>query len=189
MIKVSKDFGKTCVVEISQGEDSAIHSEVRDCFMKATLVPIEGEGQRIVLIRSVNVIGRSTACDIQIDHESLSRRHAVLVVTDGLVVVRDMITTNGTRVNGQRVKWAALMPNDRVSFGAVRYRIELAPDSGPQSFVSGKTGTGAVKSRTELFGTPESLMPEPPPVESDDDDFRGIDDNQNTEIGGWRPPV
>ncbi|MCY2935645.1 MAG: FHA domain-containing protein [Planctomycetota bacterium] len=154
-------------------------------IMKATLIRIEGETQRIQLNRPVNILGRSAGCDIQIDHESLSRRHAILVVTDGLVVVRDMITTNGTRVNGQRIKWAALMPNDRISFGSVRYRIELAPDSDFSPITKPDSSKG--QSMTELFGSPESTSTDPLNSACKEPENQGTDDNQNTEIGGWRP--
>lgn len=157
--------------------------------MKASLVPIEGNGPRIELKRDISVLGRTAGCDILIDHESLSRRHAVLVMTDGLVVVRDLITTNGTRVNGQRVRWAALMPNDRISFGAIRFRIELAPDTG---FVRADAANPG-PSMTDLFGNMDSPMPGP--LNEIQERLKSLsdselsDDSQNTEIGGWRPPA
>lgn len=157
--------------------------------MKASLVPIEGNGPRIELKRDISVLGRTAGCDILIDHESLSRRHAVLVMTDGLVVVRDLITTNGTRVNGQRVRWAALMPNDRISFGAIRFRIELAPDTG---FVRADAASPR-PSMTDLFGNMDSPMPGP--LNEIQERLKSLsdselsDDSQNTEIGGWRPPA
>jgi len=157
--------------------------------MKASLVPLEGNGPRIELKRDISVLGRTAGCDILIDHESLSRRHAVLVMTDGLVVARDLITTNGTRVNGQRVRWAALMPNDRISFGAVRFRIELAPDTG---FVR-SDAVSQGPSMTDLFGNMDS--PVPGPLNEMQERLRShtdselSDDSQNTEIGGWRPPA
>lgn len=157
--------------------------------MRAILVPLEGTLPRFELKREINVLGRSPSCDIHIDHESLSRRHAVLVVTDGTVVVRDLITTNGTRVNSQRVRWAALMPNDRISFGGVRFRIELGPDSAPVVHKTASLGPSV----TELFGGLDS--PEPGPVPGQPERLASateselFDDNQNTELGGWRPPA
>jgi hypothetical protein len=55
----------------------------------------------------------------------------LLVKTDGLLVIRDLATTNGTKVKGQRVRWAALLPEDRVSFGAYKMRIYLGSDEMP----------------------------------------------------------
>ena len=63
------------------------------------------------------MVGRREYCDVQIDHPSLSKRHCVLVKTDGLLVIRDLATTNGTKVKGQKIRWAALLPDDRIAFG------------------------------------------------------------------------
>lgn len=157
--------------------------------MKATLVPLEGNGPRITLKKPINVLGRNAECDIHIDHDSLSRRHAVLVMTDGLVVVRDLVTTNGTRVNSQRVRWAALMPNDRISFGGVRFRMELAPDTGviPDHLKNQES----LPSMNQILGNPDSPLPGPllnalKPLK-DDSEWELNDDSQNTELGGWRP--
>jgi len=95
--------------------------------MKAELLPANGDPP-IPIIRDVTVIGRHANCDVQIDRVGLSHRHCVLVRTDGLLIVRDLITTNGTKVNGQRVKWAALMPRDLLSLGGYKVRIYLGSD-------------------------------------------------------------
>ena len=76
--------------------------------MKAELVPENGDPP-IPITRDVVVVGRRGYCDVVIDHSSLSKRHCVLVKTDGLLVVRDLISTNGTKVKGQKVRWAALL--------------------------------------------------------------------------------
>ncbi len=77
--------------------------------MRAELIPVDG-GPPIPITRDVTVIGRREYCDIQLDDPSLSKRHCVLVKTDGLLMIRDLATTNGTRVKGQRIRWAALLP-------------------------------------------------------------------------------
>ena len=84
--------------------------------MKAELVPANGDAP-IPITKDVTVVGRREFCDVEIQHPSLSKRHAVIVRTDGLLMVRDLVSTNGTKVNGQRVMWAALMPNDRLTLG------------------------------------------------------------------------
>jgi predicted component of type VI protein secretion system len=98
--------------------------------MKAELVPINGDPP-IPIKHDVTVVGRREYCDVVIDHPSLSKRHCVLVRTDGLLMVRDLATTNGTKVNGQRVLWAALLPNDRLTMGGFKVRVYLGPDDMP----------------------------------------------------------
>jgi predicted component of type VI protein secretion system len=98
--------------------------------MKAELVPDNGDPP-IPIVRDVTVVGRREYCDVVIPHNSLSKRHCVLVKTDGLLVIRDLATTNGTKVKGQKVRWAALLPDDRISLGAYKLRIYLGPDDMP----------------------------------------------------------
>jgi pSer/pThr/pTyr-binding forkhead associated (FHA) protein len=54
--------------------------------------------------------------------------HCVIVKTDGLLLLRDLGSTNGTRVNGQRVRRAALLPNDQLSIANYKFRVYLGPD-------------------------------------------------------------
>jgi pSer/pThr/pTyr-binding forkhead associated (FHA) protein len=49
----------------------------------------------------------------------------VIVKTDGLLLVRDLGSTNGTRVNGQRVRRAALLPNDTLSIANLKYVVKF----------------------------------------------------------------
>ena len=98
--------------------------------MKAELVPENGD-PAIPIRRDVTVVGRREYCDVRIDDPSLSKRHCVLVKTDGLLVVRDLATTNGTKVKGQRIRWAALLPDDRLTLGGYKVRVYLGPDNLP----------------------------------------------------------
>jgi predicted component of type VI protein secretion system len=98
--------------------------------MKAELVPANGDPP-IPIMRDLTVVGRREYCDVQIDFHGLSKRHCVLVKTDGLLVIRDLATTNGTKVNGQRIRWAALLPNDRVTIGGYKVHVYLGPDETP----------------------------------------------------------
>jgi FHA domain len=98
--------------------------------MKAELVPENGDPP-IPITRDVVVLGRRGYCDIVIDHPSLSKRHCIFVKTDGLLVIRDLISTNGTKVKGQKIRWAALLPDDRIAVGAYKLRIYYGPDDVP----------------------------------------------------------
>jgi predicted component of type VI protein secretion system len=98
--------------------------------MKAELVPDNGD-RPIPITRDLTVIGRKDYCDVVIDHHSLSKRHAVVVKTDGLLVIRDLATTNGTKVKGQKIRWAALLPDDRITLGGYKMRVYLGPDDAP----------------------------------------------------------
>jgi len=98
--------------------------------MKAELVPENGDPP-IRIVRDVTIVGRREFCDIQINDPSLSKRHCILVKTDGLLVIRDLGTTNGTKVKGQRIRWAALLPDDRITLGSYKFRVYLGSDEAP----------------------------------------------------------
>ena len=98
--------------------------------MKAELVPDNGDPP-IRITKDLSVVGRRGYCDVVVDDTSVSKRHCVLVKTDGLLVIRDLGSTNGTKVKGQRVRWAALLPDDRISVGTYKFRVYLGPDDTP----------------------------------------------------------
>jgi pSer/pThr/pTyr-binding forkhead associated (FHA) protein len=98
--------------------------------MRAQLVPIDG-GAPIEIVKDLVVIGRKEDCDVRLEHKSVSKIHCVISKTDGLLMLRDLGSTNGTRVNGTRVRRAALLPNDQVSIAHFKFRVHLGPDEPP----------------------------------------------------------
>lgn len=64
-------------------------------------------------------VGRIEDNIIQITDASVSTHHAEFVLSGGEYVLKDLESTNGTRVNGKRVAEAKLCPGDRVRFGSV----------------------------------------------------------------------
>ena len=92
--------------------------------MRARLIPVDG-GPALDLVKDLTLVGRNEDCDLFIDHKSVSKQHCVLVKTEGLVLVRDLGSTNGTRVNGQRVRRAALLPNDNLAIANFKYHVKF----------------------------------------------------------------
>ena len=96
--------------------------------MRAQLLPLDG-GSSVDIVKDMTIVGRKEGCDLRLDHRSISKMHCVIVKTDGLLLLRDLGSTNGTRVNGQRVRRAALLPNDQVAFANFKFRVAFGPDS------------------------------------------------------------
>lgn len=96
--------------------------------MRAQLVPLDG-GPPIDIVKDLVVVGRKEECDLHLEHKSVSKMHCVIVKTDGLLLLRDLGSTNGTRVNGQRVRRAALLPNDQLAIANYKFRVLLGPDA------------------------------------------------------------
>ena len=96
--------------------------------MRAHLIPIKGGGRPIQIVRDVTLVGRQDdLCDICIHKSSISKIHCLIVRTDGLLFIRDLGSTNGTKVNGQRVVRGALLPGDELAFAGEKFRVEMGP--------------------------------------------------------------
>jgi hypothetical protein len=69
-------------------------------------------------------IGRAPDCDCHLVEPSVSRRHAQLRRVDETWLLRDLGSSNGTRLNGLRVtEEIEVRPGDQLSLGGVRYRL------------------------------------------------------------------
>ena len=75
-----------------------------------------------ILAGGVRTIGRASGADFIVDAALVSRVHCrVTALPDGGLEVRDLDSTNGTFVNGQRIETARLATGDRIQLG----RVEL----------------------------------------------------------------
>lgn len=98
--------------------------------MRAQLQPLDG-GKLIEIIKDMTLVGRKEDCDLRIDHKSVSKQHCIIVRSDGGLLIRDLGSTNGTRVNGQRVRRAFLLPNDQLQIASFVFKIYLGPGEPP----------------------------------------------------------
>jgi pSer/pThr/pTyr-binding forkhead associated (FHA) protein len=64
-------------------------------------------------------IGRAASNQIVVDHPSVSAYHAVLLRTGACYLLKDLNSTNGTRINGDCVSEAELKDGDTIRFGSV----------------------------------------------------------------------
>ena len=84
-------------------------------------------GQRIELHEGHYVIGRHLENDIVLNDPNVSRKHAEFVCAAGEVVVHDLGSTNGTKVNGVAISGDQLLQHgDVISFGTVQVSFEAS---------------------------------------------------------------
>jgi adenylate cyclase len=88
------------------------------------LVPVGG-GDPIPLRRGTLTIGRRESCDISLKFPNISGLHCELAFKDaGFWQVRDLGSTNGIKVNGERVLNRALRPGDEIAIAKRKYKIQ-----------------------------------------------------------------
>jgi len=81
-------------------------------------VVLQTTPERVVLLtRPVTVVGRSAEADLRLADTGVSRSHAELRVEGDGVRVVDLQSTNGTLVNGRRIRDAVLSDGDRLDIG------------------------------------------------------------------------
>jgi hypothetical protein len=110
------------------------------------------------------VIGRSRGCDLCLRSPDASRRHAELVPTASGWLLRDLDSTNGTFVNGERAGERVLRPGDRIEIGsdAITFCEVGAGLGDPAESASGEAQTMMME-RPALGETFQGSLAEIPP--------------------------
>lgn len=111
------------------------------------------EGREIDLSDGEATLGRSRTSTVRLEHESVSRSHALLTLNRGEAIVKDLNSSNGTYVGGKRISRETRLQNgDRIQVGAAVIDLRIVAPNVPSE-------------RTALLG-PDELSPQPavPPV-------------------------
>lgn len=93
--------------------------------MSARLIPLNDlVPAPLPLQRPVLLIGRHPDCDIRIDRPEISRRHCCVALAYDRMLIRDLGSRNGLRVNGRVVEETRLETGDEVAIGPAIFRFE-----------------------------------------------------------------
>lgn len=121
--------GRTRKVAQRRGEDSFERFRSRH---RAVLVVLEGRavGAEYELARERLALGRGPGVDLALEDAALSKEHALLEYADGGFRVRDLGSTNGLFVNGERTQERALRHGDRIEAGEHRFQLVVEEREG-----------------------------------------------------------
>jgi hypothetical protein len=110
--------------------DSAERGDQKAAGVSRILVLLDPERPiKYPLYKETMTIGRADVADIQINNGFLSRLHARIVTTPQGVIVEDIESKNGIRVNSKVTPRQTLRHGDIVDFGRLRFRfIDTASD-------------------------------------------------------------
>lgn len=150
-----------------------------------------------VVLRGETLVGRSTECRLRIASSSVSRRHCLIAIERDRVSVRDLGSSNGTRVDGRMLtphEDAPLHPGSLLEVGPVQFVVRFVSPGGRQRLpelhagqpvtVEPRRGAGDEPVANKTSGVPEDL----PDNDQDDDDAAPAPERVGPEIEAIQEP-
>jgi hypothetical protein len=130
------------------------------------------QGGEVPLNRKELVVGRSSELDLVLAEDMVSRKHARFLVEGNSVVLQDLGSTNGTFVNGEKIKQSQLKPGDRILIGSSILKLVITSTPGSESLDPqgvrdrlekvaedrARTSTGVMSGRLEEVPLPDLLQ-------------------------------
>jgi len=130
------------------------------------------------LVDGVTTVGRQDACQIRIKSSQVSRRHCELFEKKGLLLVKDLGSSNGTIVNGKRIKdQQVLEPGDELTVGGITLRVAKIGEAPP------------IKTPPAGPAPGDTAVVEAIPVSGDDDEFEIDFDDEPVEAAATPAPA
>ncbi len=136
MDNVSYDPTGNCVVMIKRRaapppveKDDSVkmeHESPKLPRVLGSLKPVDG-GPAIELTKPKMTVGRDASCDIVLRSSSISSRHCLLYTFEGWWYIRDLNSTNGTKVNHVGFREHLLRPGVNLSIGKFDYEVVYDP--------------------------------------------------------------
>ena len=108
--------GATMVYKPKQPDTEAVSAE--ELGLEREIATLSWDGKQHQIEKRRVVIGRSKDADIQVEDPNVSRRHAEVRQEGAAYWVVDLDSTNGTEINGRRLKRAKLRPGDTITVGS-----------------------------------------------------------------------
>ncbi len=136
--------------ELASGATSAAAGQARKIKGTPKLVGISDAvaNRSLELTKPKTMIGRQSRNDIVIEDSSVSARHAQIVNEDGIWRVVNLISTNGTSVNGRTSIVSYLAPGDVIAFGRVEMIFEAEEGESPIASGDARGRSGGRSSST-----------------------------------------
>jgi uncharacterized RDD family membrane protein YckC len=135
---------------------------------------LSAEGREIDLSDGEVTLGRSRTSTVRLEHESVSRSHALLTFDRGEAVVKDLNSSNGTFVSGKRIlRETRLVNGDRLQLGAAVIEVRLLAPNVPSE-------------RTALL--PAEQLPDAPPRPASGITYEPVPGLTNPGLGQAAPP-
>lgn len=93
---------------------------------------VDVDGTRHELRKGVTTVGRGSDCEIRISDGAASRKHLQFVWDGSSGIARDLGSTNGSKINGQKFREAQLVSGSEITIGQTTLRFSIAPGRTPR---------------------------------------------------------
>jgi pSer/pThr/pTyr-binding forkhead associated (FHA) protein len=111
--------------QINQKDKTLLIPENKRIYLEISKGTEAGKAYQI--LKPVVTIGRGSQADIQLSDAAISRKHCVIEISAEQAVLRDLGSTNGTFVSGQRIDFAYLRDRGEFDLGSTTIRyIEIS---------------------------------------------------------------
>jgi pSer/pThr/pTyr-binding forkhead associated (FHA) protein len=104
----------------------------------------------ITLNGEVTLVGRHSSCEVRLQSSRVSRRHCCLIAAGNQVLVRDLGSTNGTKINNQPIVSGTLVPGDELRIAHYRFRLVTQTDERPEMKID--SNRGRIPDDSSIFG-------------------------------------
>jgi len=99
--------------------------------VKLIVVGGKSAGRAVPVTGPKFLIGRAPECHLRPQSDRVSRRHAVILLREGAVAVRDLGSSNGTFVNDERIdSERELKTGDHLKIGPLEFEVQLSVSLG-----------------------------------------------------------
>lgn len=115
--------GKDIDTTIAQPMES-LKAEIEKCRCLPALDPflviLSGveKGKKILLMARVTLVGRAVKCNVQIKDPMVSSVHGEIILENNCYLLKDLDSSNGTLLNGRRIKSSPLKNGDKITLGS-----------------------------------------------------------------------
>jgi pSer/pThr/pTyr-binding forkhead associated (FHA) protein len=106
---------------------------------QASVVIVKGhpEGMEFLISKEYTVLGRDKDTDIAVQDAQVSRQHAAIEYCEGNYTLKDLESTNGTRMSGTLIKKTNLRHGDKFSIGDTTLQFVLEDTGKGQTYEIG----------------------------------------------------
>ena len=122
---IATRMAQTMVYKPKQPDTEAVSPQ--ELGLEQEIATLSWNGKQHQIEKRRVVIGRSKDADIQVEDPNVSRRHAEVRQEGAAHWVIDLDSTNGTEVNGRRLKRAKLRPGDTITVGSTELVFRREP--------------------------------------------------------------